>query len=154
MRKGQLIKQDISTLKPGDSAFCTSAKHFFTVKKISPETIEGITIFGNPCKIHKESVIIVLKVKDMITQEEFTLNSTQQEYVYKCGKGESLLFYTRNNELLKEEEAVVLAKNIRMQSTISSMAVIVDAYAKYVTSQKANGEPAQKFTDWFFDVSI
>ena len=34
MRKGQLIKKDVSTLKAGDSAFCTYAKHFFVVKEM------------------------------------------------------------------------------------------------------------------------
>ena len=154
MRKGQLIKKDVSTLKPGDSAFDTSAKHFFTVISIKDDAIEGRTIFGSPCRVHKESVIIVLEVKDMITGEHFKLNATQQEYIYKSGKGDSLQFYTRANHLLDEEEAVVLAKNVEMQSQINDVSVVVDSYANYVASQKANGEPADKFTDWFFNVSI
>jgi len=144
MRKGQLIKKDVSTLKAGDSAFCTHAKHFFTVKEIDGEVIHGTSPMGNPCRIRKDSVIIDLKVEDVMTGETFLLNSEQQEYIYKSGKGDNLQFYTRYNQLLGEDEAALTNEAEK----------IVDAYAKYVTSQKVNNEPAEKFKDWFFNVSI
>ncbi|MHA1123832.1 MAG: hypothetical protein ACTSPC_13640 [Candidatus Heimdallarchaeota archaeon] len=154
MRKGQLIKKDVSTLKAGDSAFCTHAKHFFTVKEIDGEVIHGTSPMGNPCRIRKDSVIIDLKDEDVMTGETFLLNSEQQEYIYKSGKGDNLQFYTRYNQLLGEDEAVVLAKNSKMMALTNEAEKIVDAYAKYVTSQKVNNEPAEKFKDWFFNVSI
>ena len=53
-----------------------------------------------------------------------------------------------------ETQAYVAAKNNEMQSVVNYIAPIVNAYGKYVASQKANKEPAKNFGDWFFDVSI
>ena len=93
-------------------------------------------------------------IRDTVTKEEFTLNAEQQSYVYKSGRGENVQFFTRNNHVLMEEQAIVFAKNMEMQVVVNYIAPVADAYGKYVAGQKSIGEPAKSFGDWFFDVSI
>jgi hypothetical protein len=154
MRKGELIKEDIKRLKAGDRAFDTSTKQFFVVTTIEDDAINGKLLSGGPCRIQKDSVICQLKIMDTVTREEFILNAEQQAYVYKSGRGDNVSFFTRDNQLLMETQAIVAAKNVEMQGVVNYIEPIVNAYGKYVASQKANKEPAKNFKDWFFDISI
>lgn len=158
MRKGKLIVVEKSNIKPTDVCFDTVTKRCVEIMKIdnaglfSRDVITGapqqpIKDVGLPAERFVELVI-----EDEVTEEVFPLDPAQQGYIFKNEKRDRLLFFT----CLSGEKtfAVALSKDVNMQSVMNKMAPIADLYGEYVAGQKAIKEPAKRFNDWYFSVSV
>jgi len=156
MRRGQLLVEKPRTVKPGDIYFDIQEKICIKISTIDEGIINGEdAIIGNPLRVHSNADNLRhLVVEDVITHERFETAYGLQAYLYKCGKSDNFKFYDRTNHKHEIQEAVVLCRENNQASLVKNMNVMATAYGNYVANQKAIGEPAKKFEDWHFDVSI
>tara|TARA_R110000782_G_scaffold56886_2_gene118972 strand:+ start:377 stop:841 length:465 start_codon:yes stop_codon:yes gene_type:complete len=154
MRIGKLVVTKKVTFKVGDKCFDTVSKQNVEIKKMDGRGIWMQDEYGNPHKGDAESLVDI-SVKDTVEETLFVLGNDQKAYMYRSESKENFRFLTytdfSNNE---EETAVIIAKTIKLRSHVRFLSGIVDAYGMYVASQKAIKEPAKKFEDWFFNISI
>lgn len=155
MRKGELIIEQPKTISPGDRLFDIDLKLPVVVDKIEDEDI----LVRN--RINKEKLttnsrdLVKLLVKDTVEDDAFfEIKLEHQAFIYKNENKDQFFFITHDDTVLNIAFAVVLCKEPITQSTMNFIAPIADAYGMYVASQKAIGEPAKKFSDWYFSISI
>lgn len=83
-------------------------------------------------------------------------DQTQAEYLEK--KLEENVFSFIDVAIYDSGELVrrahVLTKQAKAMEFVDDIAPLAMQYGKYVASQKASGEGAKKFRDWYFDISI
>ena len=154
MRKGKLITERAKTIKPGDVYLDKGVKLMVTVGSVENGIVKGETSIGQPCKTDAKSLVI-LTIFDQKEEVSFDLDHSQQEYLYKNYREHDYNFFVKKDPLNNYKPyAVVFTKDVKMIDHINHMSPIADAYGMYVASQKAIGEPAKKFEDWYFDVSV
>lgn len=158
MRKGKLLIVEKSNLKGSDTCFDCEAKKPIDVIKIDNGYIITHDLITNTRLPVIDSVemnpdrFVNLFIEDEVTGEKFEVIQFQQPYVYSSEGRDRLLFITQ--KIGPKEYAFVICKEAGTQSQINRFAPIADAYGKYVCQQKAINEPAKKFDDWYFAVSI
>jgi len=156
MRKGKLLIETPKTIKPNDIYFDIQEKITIIIHSLKEGIITGRDITtGNEIRVHSNvDNLKQLLVQDVINDDVFELNYEQQAYLYKCGLGSDFQFFDRKNEKYNIQEACVLAKNLNQVSMVRNIDLIATSYGMYVAGQKSINEPAKKFSDWHFDVSI
>lgn len=158
MRKGKLLIVEKSSVKEADLCFDTEVKKPVDVVLIGKDSIityeETTRTKLEPVNILTVSPyrFVNLFVEDEVTGEKFKIFAFQQSYVYSSEGRDRLLFITQ--KIGPEEYAFVICKESGTQSQINRFAPIADAYGMYICQQKAINEPAKKFNDWYFAVSI
>lgn len=94
-------------------------------------------------------------IEDIMSKEAYQLKDEEQRmFIEKSGYNDYFYFFTLNEEVEKTTRAVVLTKEAEFLNMIHAIAPLGNAYGKYVAQQKASGEGAKEFTNWYFDVSI
>ena len=155
MRKGKLVIQEKKTFKAFDVCFDKVAKACVEILRVDGDNIwvrQKLT--QNPGKVSADSLIELI-VQDTVEDKKFfEIAPAQQHYLYKSAGRDQFHFITKDDLIRKKAIAYVLCKEVRMQGDINHIAPIANAYGMYVASQKAIGERAEKFEDWYFDVSI
>lgn len=156
MRRGQLLIETPRTVKPGDIYFDIQEKMCIKISTIEEGIINGEdAITRAPLRVHSNvENLRHLVVEDVITHERFETAYDLQSYLYRCGKTDNFKFYDRTNHKHEIQEAVILCHSINQTSLVKIMDVMATAYGNYVAGQKMKKEPAKKFSDWHFDVSI
>ena len=154
MRKGKLIIKKKLIFKSGDKCFDTIEKIPMVVDQVDGKNIYGVNrITGSPLKVLSEHVIEML-VQDTVEEKAFfELAVSQQAYMFKAEGNDMFRFITIEGNS-NTEEVVVLCKEIALKNTINFITPIADAYGLYVASQKSISEPAKKFSDWYFNISV
>lgn len=158
MRKGKLKIETKKTIKPGDVCFDTVDKKCIDIIKIDDTGILTQDTCTRVARPLIKSVglpadrFVGLFIEDEVTEEVFPLDPIQQAYVFKNESRDRLLFFT----CLQGDKniAVALTKDVNMQCAMNKLAPVADMYGEYVAAQKAIKEPAKRFNDWYFSVSV
>ena len=157
MRKGELLIEAIKP-KKGMRLFNKTVKKAVDILGNDDGNLICVNsnFRVNPSKIIEDTDEFVrILVKDRMTGECFELHESQQEYIYKKDRNADFYFYTKtDHKEEKREVAFIFAKNVGMISVVKLANSLADAYGMYVAGQKSINEPAKKFEDWYFDVSV
>lgn len=158
MRKGKLLIVENLTIKEKGIYFDTEKKMVVEVIKITDNAVKIQEIMNRHASYSidiltvNEGRLVKLIIEDDVTYDKFEIIHFQQYYIYSAPSRDRLFFIT--HKIAHQEFAYAVCKESGTQSQINKFAPIADAYGKYVCQQKAINEPAKKFDDWYFAVSI
>lgn len=153
MRKGAILLKliDFKDFQKGDIAF-------------RPDTVECIRWQGDESRLEyiKKEPYVECLLMDEKTEELFPFNSIDQcLYIYRyCFENPDkykrfpFVFFTIDDNVRGLVKGVVMCKDSTMMSKIGQIAPLANAYGQYVAQQKAAGEGAKEFTDWYFEISV
>ena len=156
MRKGELVIEPAKP-KSGLRLFNKTVKKAMDIQKNDDGNLICLdaNYRNNPSKIiDGTDEFVRLLVKDRMSGEFFELHESQHEYIYRKDRTAEFYFHTKDDHAEDRKVAFIFAKNIGMISIVRLASCLADAYGMYVASQKAINEPAKKFEDWYFDVSV